>query len=298
MSIKVRNLSKNALTGLRSYFMKQYVNCGKRCGHKINWKHKMIFLFVILIWASTFFLFIVYKGDHANERGIFGDMFGAVNALFSGLAFAGLIITLRMQRKELNQTHAEFKFQSRTLKVQRFENTLFFMLSQQQEITNNLHYISKDGADPCEETGRIVFDLFYNTKIMKFKYTNEPEVYGIKGLIAQEGNIQAYLKASDIQFFDHYFRHLYRIFKYINESNLIEDTERYNYAAIVRAQLSEYELLMLFYNALNVEDDGALKFKSLIEKYALFNNIRKDELARIEDVDLYNTTAYNINSNI
>ena len=169
------------------------------------------------------------------------------------------------------------------------------MLSQQQEITNNLHYISKEGADKCEETGRVVFDLFYNTKIMKFKYTNEQDVHGIKGLIAQEGNIKAYLKASDIQFFDHYFRYLYRIFKYINESNLIEDTERYNYAAIVRAQLSEYELLMLFYNALNVEDDGAFKFKSLIEKYALFNNIRKDKVARKEDVDLYNTTAYNIN---
>lgn len=29
-----------------------------------------------------------------NTRGTFGDQFGAVNALFSGLAFAGLIYTI------------------------------------------------------------------------------------------------------------------------------------------------------------------------------------------------------------
>src|SRR4051812_39554935 len=29
-----------------------------------------------------------------DRRGIFGDMFGAVNALFSGLAFAGIIFTI------------------------------------------------------------------------------------------------------------------------------------------------------------------------------------------------------------
>lgn len=34
-------------------------------------------------------------------RGQFGDVFGAVNALFSGLAFAGLIYTVFLQREEL-----------------------------------------------------------------------------------------------------------------------------------------------------------------------------------------------------
>lgn len=34
-------------------------------------------------------------------RGQFGDVFGAANALFSGLAFAGLIYTVLLQREEL-----------------------------------------------------------------------------------------------------------------------------------------------------------------------------------------------------
>lgn len=36
-----------------------------------------------------------------SDRGTFGDMFGAVNALFSGLAFAGVIYAIFLQRQEL-----------------------------------------------------------------------------------------------------------------------------------------------------------------------------------------------------
>ena len=35
------------------------------------------------------------------DRGSFGDMFGAVGALFSGLAFAGVILTIYYQTQEL-----------------------------------------------------------------------------------------------------------------------------------------------------------------------------------------------------
>ena len=36
----------------------------------------------------------------AEARGQFGDMFGAVNAFFSGLAFAGIVFTINTQRGE------------------------------------------------------------------------------------------------------------------------------------------------------------------------------------------------------
>lgn len=260
----------------------------------------------IIIWALTFILFATeWKHD---ERGTFGDMFGAVNALFSGLAFAGLIITLIMQheelglqREELAQTNdelaaqrEEFAAQTKTMKIQRFENTLFNMLSLQQGIINSLDYIPQDYADPNPESrGKYVFDVFYNKKITRFQYGNERQIMGIKGLIQAENDIHAYRRVSEISIFDSYFRHLYRIFKYIDESQLIDDTERYSYSCIVRAQLSEYELLLLFYNALTIDDNGIYKFKNLIEKYAIFNNIRESMLAREhEDYILYHGGAY------
>lgn len=284
-----------------SYLKKRYTLLDVKGNLNIAWKlvirDSVIFVFVL--WALTFILFI---NGEKEWRGTFGDMFGTVNALFSGLAFAGLIITmimqheeLKLQREELKQTNTElegqkkeFEEQNKTLKVQRFENTLFNMLSQQQVITNNLNIRRKN-----EITGRNVFRYFYKEESFsaKKRYAYFTTM-GIVGLIRNSNNIHSYSSASGIELFDHYFRHLYRIFKYINDSKLIEVDDKYEYAAIVRAQLSEYELLMLFYNALNIKDDGIYKFKSLIESYALFNNIRTDELARPGDVELYEETAY------
>ena len=42
-----------------------------------------------------------------SERGTFGDLFGAVNALFSGLAFAVLIYTIILQREEIKENRRE-----------------------------------------------------------------------------------------------------------------------------------------------------------------------------------------------
>lgn len=63
---------------------------------------------VVLLWilsAALAYAFI----DGPAERGQFGDLFGAINSLFSGLAFAAVAIalvlqthSLRLQRKELH----------------------------------------------------------------------------------------------------------------------------------------------------------------------------------------------------
>jgi tRNA-dihydrouridine synthase len=52
------------------------------------------------LWLANWFLLDRYMGDQA-ARGQFGDMFGAANALFAALAFAGLIYTVLLQRDQL-----------------------------------------------------------------------------------------------------------------------------------------------------------------------------------------------------
>ena len=253
--------------------------------------------------------FYMVKDKPCDERGTFGDMFGAVNALFSGLAFAGLIVTLMMQheelglqRKEIAQTNKElaaqqkeFEEQTKTMKIQRFESTLFNMLTIQQNILNSLFYQTSEHNN-IQETinGRKLFDFFYNEKYI---IIIQPKLIckeiGIKNIIKRYNEHTFYELVDNISIFDNYFRHLYRIFKYIDQSPLIEKKDRYEYTCIVRAQLSDYELVMLFYNALNVNDNGEYKFKKLIEKYAIFNNLRKDLLARGDnDCVLYCEGAY------
>lgn len=59
-----------------------------------------IFLGVVVIWILSWLIITHFIKD-PTEQGTFGDTFGAVNALFSGLAFAGLIVTLLYQKEEL-----------------------------------------------------------------------------------------------------------------------------------------------------------------------------------------------------
>jgi hypothetical protein len=63
---------------------------------------------VFLVWLGTWaVLFFAIPGW--TERGQFGDMFGAVNSLFSGLAFAGVIFTIYLQREELSLQRKELE---------------------------------------------------------------------------------------------------------------------------------------------------------------------------------------------
>ena len=52
------------------------------------------------------FLMTRYFGVPSGA-GTYGDMFGAINALFSGLAFAGVIVAIFLQRKELELQREE-----------------------------------------------------------------------------------------------------------------------------------------------------------------------------------------------
>ncbi len=54
---------------------------------------------IVLIWAAGGVL--VYHWKAPADRASFGEMFGAVNALFSGLAFAGVICAILLQREDL-----------------------------------------------------------------------------------------------------------------------------------------------------------------------------------------------------
>lgn len=63
---------------------------------------------VFVLWVGT--AIVAYNTFETwPERGTFGDMFGSVNALFSGLAFAGLIYALFLQRTELALQREELK---------------------------------------------------------------------------------------------------------------------------------------------------------------------------------------------
>jgi hypothetical protein len=79
-----------------------------------------IFVLVFLAWA-LFGLLPMMMMETPEKSGLVGDTFGAVNALFSGLAFAGLLITLMMQRDELKLQREELQLQREEMQQMRAE---------------------------------------------------------------------------------------------------------------------------------------------------------------------------------
>ena len=63
----------------------------------------LLVVIVIVVTGIWFWLPHLLDGDlnSLSERGQFGDSYGAVNALFTGLAFAGLLFTILLQQHQL-----------------------------------------------------------------------------------------------------------------------------------------------------------------------------------------------------
>ncbi len=213
-------------------------------------------------------------------------MWSLAGLLFIYIAFLGqreqIInqqLELRFSRYEMKSTRLEMlgqveqmKKQHQLMSHQRFENTFFQLLGQQQQIIN--------GIDIGESnTGRDCFRLFFK-RFERFHPTvmDEGDIDKKYQLFLQNRNNDADL--------GHYFRHLYHIIKFIDANS----NDAKTYTNFIRAQLSSYELLMLFYNCLS--SYGNQKFKPLIEKYALLKNMPMDQVLNSDQLSLYKKTAY------
>ena len=84
----------------------------------------MLFITLAVIVSWILSAIVIYKiGSNWTVRGTMGDMFGAVNALYSGLAFAALIYTIVLQRNEISLNREEIvnnrKELSKSVKTQK-----------------------------------------------------------------------------------------------------------------------------------------------------------------------------------
>ncbi|WP_303181739.1 putative phage abortive infection protein [uncultured Butyricimonas sp.] len=253
---------------------------------KVTTKKLWLFIGVIFgIWGGSWIGVNCLINE--TERGTFGDQFGAVNALFSGLAFAGLIYTillqheeLGLQRQELADTREELKGQKEEaekqnaiMKKQQFENTFFQLLQVHHNIVNGIHLAKKWGREVFRNRYMALYKEIADS--CQATYTDMAKVKTINEKKAMDLNFvnKVFGQHYDLFLLDAglYFRNLYRIVKYIDEHPILLPEEKYEYIAMLRSQLSDYELAWMFYNCISL--NGFEKFKPLIEKYALLHNL-------------------------
>jgi hypothetical protein len=153
-------------------------------------KHTKIALligaFVVGLWAASGLVLYCLP-----ERGTFGDMFGAVNALFSGLAFVGVIYALLLQHDELDQTKAEFSRNAQAQKeaAQLQALTLLFQEYKQLSDKKNEEISRVIGSPIASSTGFYDKLLKERNEIIRRKYqifSSLEKTAGLEGVVAQQ----------------------------------------------------------------------------------------------------------------
>lgn len=244
-----------------------------------------------------------------EEWGQAGDFFGGIlNPAFGFLTIVALVLTLLLQSKELKMSREELalsrseleksaealKGQNKTIDRQNFEQTFFSWLSTYGQMLDSVEntgshlfgdsetlegkralarwwseYLApRHFMDVIREKLPDQFDG--NADSVTLLRSLEPGQYG---LITKQALDWCDEMSDKIERqVDSLFRILYRLIVWVDsqDEERLSLAQKWLYVSIIRARLSSIELVFLFYNG---HTPRGHKFKRLIEKYALFDNL-------------------------
>lgn len=275
------------------------------------WPVVLAGIFVLIVWMINY---CVFKDVDNESRGTFGDMFGGVNALFSGMAFIGVIFAIFLQRQEvaiakeeisrtkemLVKQREQLELQNDQAKKQNFEQTFFQLLTLFSELTERMDFVHP--KTKVKTNGKDVFPVL----LKRLNVYHDPLNATDSDFSEEIGNnLPSYLKtlpsgvsSEPYELFyyggnngletGHYMRTLYNLIKFVDNADI--DFEKKFYTNLVRAQLSDAETALLFHNCLS--SLGNLKFKPLIEKYSLLKNFQKRYEFADGLIERYEASAY------
>ena len=243
----------------------------------------VILVFVAYAFVLLWFTWPISELSIANA-GTFGDSFGILTSLFTGLGFAGLLATvfiqreeLKLNRQELEETRQEIKLQSQTFHRQRFEDAFYQMLALYKENLRELSIRPHDG-----DSNRI-----FGIDALRFLITKFDKAWGKHKLHKfpieeNERNEYLYILASTIQSVfvrqTRYVETLSSILVLIEDESVLSDRKE-TYWRVLASQLTAYEIKYLFYQALIAPEFTQLRNMMLQSK------VLQERLARLNISD-------------
>jgi len=258
-------------------------------------------LWLLLIVASAITIGVItvgyYRVKDFQALGTWGDFAGGLlNPILTFITFLAVILTLWLQRQELSLTRDEMarsanalEQQAQTLKHQSFEKTFFEMLGFHNSIVDSIDLLNAQNGRVTK--GRDTFNVFYNRFSMIYNRQLQ------KSKIQEDGH--SILKITKLSYslfwketeneLGHYFRFLFNFFRFIEKSDIKDSF----YPKLLRSQLSNQELLILFYN--NITDKGS-PFQKYADMYELFDNLPVERLLEKIHADFANKESYGNNS--
>lgn len=230
----------------------------------------LIFLCLFLTFLYPIFIGFGVSYD-SSEWSNFGQYLGGViGPLLGLLAFVGVLLSIA------NQNSENYKAET--------ENRIIKHIEFHHNICNNV-IIPYDIKETKFKEGRQAFEFLYE----KYLKTYLKEVEQLSQHLDEEQKIDnafSKLYKKEGKKFGFYFRNLYYLIKYIDDS---KDIDKNHYSKLVRAQLSTPEIQLLMYNCLFKKGKG---FKPLVTKYGLLNGIDEIEMIKPTHKKLYDDKAF------
>lgn len=234
-----------------------------------------IFVLALVAMAVDIFVYSRYFSgsiaDNHTRWGEFGDFLGGtLNPFFALLGLLALLLTIVLQNRELRNSTRELANSVRALneqaaavKLQNFERTFFEMVRLHHDIVKALDL--RDSESHVTTEGRDCFRVFYDRFRKSHGEANAKyNTAGQETIIVKAYSPFYQRHQHEI---GHYFRNFHRILKLVDESHV---DNKSNYTGILRAQMSSYELALLFYNALHPVGG---KLKPLVERYEMLEHM-------------------------
>lgn len=180
---------------------------------------------ILLLWGSSWYFIPKWYDAQSLEAGTFGDMFGAVNALFSGLAFAGLIYTIAVQRQEMLLQRVEMaRAAEQSLKQQSLLDLQIAMTTINELIKNK---------------NKRLESATQNNKVTGTVYEG---IDGLRWLFLQKNDT---LDTRSKQHFEYYLNSFIYILQYMRDSDLTPEQKNI-LAKLLDTDTSDAEIYMLY----------------------------------------------------
>lgn len=221
---------------------------------------------VVLLTISPIIVYCITlrKFDFAESSedfGIFGDYVGGtIGSIVGAISIYLVYITYTSQVKFTRS-------QDEAMKRQQFETTYFSLLEQQQMIRSQLK----------GNIGNETYEGILYLQCLKSQLVDAlSELNYIQDEVTEDNKVMLKNRANELymDFFlpnvsnlGHYFRHLYHILKYIEDSHFSDSRK---YADLLQSQLSNDELFLLAING--ISNYGRKEMLPLMDKYGLLEN--------------------------
>lgn len=288
---------------------------------KTDWSHvlKIAGWILLAVGLLAVFFFLLPKmlpfllehsfcndnGDKLTTFGQMGDSYGIFNALFSGLAFLGVLLTIFFQsRDNKKRTVAEQFYQMLDVQQKVIEEINVSQVRKAKkdepvkvmngrkafvEFKIQMKYLMRDINKVVEDEGfeltavdiaDISYAIFFYGSAPSWKpfmlqvlkdYEDVERL--VDAIIAKlDSNKRYFLTRPNQNYLSVYFRNMYNAIKLIDNCKLFSQKEKEGYVKILRAQLSNAELYILFFNIISRFGKKWIE-KDYITKYQLIQNL-------------------------